>query len=436
MSHSIHVASSVTIRRGALRRRDFLKVIPAAAVAAGALSWHDHMTASAADLRKSGKACILLWMQGGPSQFETFDPKPGNSNGGETKAIKTAVPGIEISENLPQVAKAMGDLCLIRSMNGREGQHPRATFLMHTGYLPSPAVKYPTLGSIVAKEIGNPASDLPSFVRVAGRRGGGPGGLPGAGLLGVDYDPLVVGDAKRPPENTGLSSGEQRFQRRLGLLNQLQADYANQGGQQEVADHQKVYAQAAKLMLSPKMEGFEISKEPQKVRDAYGSSDFGQSCLLARRLVETGVTFVEVVLGNWDTHQDNFNRSRTLCQELDQPFAALLADLKSRGMLDNTLVLWSGEFGRTPRINPNSGRDHYPRAFTSVLAGGGVKGGQVIGSTDAGGDAIKERPVGVNDFLRTVCRSLAIDANKQNPSSVGRPIRIVDGGEAVKEAFG
>jgi Protein of unknown function (DUF1501) len=435
MSHSIHHAASVTIRRGSLRRRDFLKVIPAAAAAAGALSWHDHVTASAAELRKSGKACILLWMQGGPSQFETFDPKPGNANGGETKAIKTAVPGIEISENLPQVANAMGDLCLIRSMNGREGQHPRATFLMHTGYLPSPAVKYPSLGSIVAKEIGNPTSDLPSFVRVTGRRGGGPGGLPGAGLLGVDYDPLVVGDAKRPPENTGLSSGEQRFQRRLGLLNQLQTDYANQGGQQEVADHQKVYAQAAKLMLSPKMEGFDISQEPQKIKDAYGSSDFGQGCLLARRLIETGVTFVEVVLGNWDTHQDNFNRSRTLCQELDEPFAALLADLKSRGMLDSTLVLWSGEFGRTPRINPNSGRDHYPRAFTSILAGGSVKGGQVIGSTDAGGDAIKERPVGVNDLLRTVCHSLAIDANKQNPSSVGRPVRIVDGGEAVKEAF-
>src|SRR5262245_20773525 len=294
---SIHLTSAVTFRRGSLRRRDFLKVIPTAAAAAGALSWHDQITASAADLRRSGKACILLWMQGGPSQFETFDPKPGNANGGETKSVSTAVPGIEISENLPQIAKATGDLCLISSMNGREGQHPRATYLMHTGYLPSPAVKYPSVGSIVAKEIGNPASELPSFVRIGPT---GPGGVIGAGLLGVDYDPLSMQAAGRPPENTALSSGEQRFQRRLGLLNSLQSEYANQGGQQEVADHQKVYAQAAKLVTSPKMEGFDISKEPEKVKDTYGSSAFGQGCMLARRLIETGVTFVEVGLGNWD----------------------------------------------------------------------------------------------------------------------------------------
>jgi hypothetical protein len=433
MSHTIHLTSAVTIRRGQVRRRDFLKCIPAAAAAAGTLSWHDRITASAADLRKVGKACILLWMQGGPSQFETLDPKPGHANGGETKAIKTAVPGIEISENLPKLAQALGNLCLIRSLNGKEGQHPRATFLMHTGYLPSPAVKYPTLGSIVAKEIGDPASDLPSFVRIGA---GGPGGFPGAGFLGVDYDPLVMAAAGRPPENTSLTASENRFQRRLGLLNQLQADYAHQGGQQEVADHQKVYAQAAKLVLSPKMEGFDLSKEPQKIKDAYGNSPFAQGCLLARRLIETGVTFVEVVLGNWDTHQDNFNRSRTLCGQLDQPFAALLADLKSRGMLDSTLVIWAGEFGRTPRINPNSGRDHFPRAFSAALAGGGVKGGQAIGATDAGGEAVTKRPVGVSDLLRTVCHSLGIDADKQNLSSIGRPIAIVDGGEVVREVFG
>jgi Protein of unknown function (DUF1501) len=430
MSHSIHLQSAVTIRRGHVRRRDFLKAIPAAAAAAGHLSWQDLLTAKAADLRKAGKACIVLWMQGGPSQFETFDPKPGNPNGGETKAIKTAIPGIEISENLPEVAKSMGDLCLIRSLNGKEGQHPRATFLMHTGYLPSPAVKYPTLGSIVAKEIGHPASDLPSFVRI----GAGPFST-GAGILGVDYDPLVMQAAGRPPENTSLPTEQPRFHRRLGLLERLQADYANQGGRQEVSDHQKVYAQAAKLILSPKMEGFDLSKEPEKIKDAYGSSPFGQGCMLARRLIETGVTFVEVNLGNWDTHQDNFNRSRTLCGQLDQPFAALLADLKQRGMLDSTLVLWTGEFGRTPRINPNSGRDHYPRAFTAALAGGGIRGGQVIGATDAGGEAVTARPVGVSDLLRTVCHSLGIDADKQNPSSIGRPIRIVDGGEVVKEVF-
>src|SRR5262245_202690 len=433
---SIHIQSDVSIRRGHVRRRDFLKYIPGAAAAAGALSWQDHLLASAPTLRKSGKACILLWMGGGPSQFETFDPKPGHANGGETKTIPTTIPGVQISANLPKIAQATDDLCLIRSMTGKDRQHPRATFLMPTRYPPSAPVKYPTFGSIVAKELGDPASDLPSFVRIGAGQGANASAMGGAGILGVDYDPLTMTAAGRAPENTSLATDEKRFQRRLNLLDRLQSDYANHGGQQEVADHQKIYAQASRLVLSPKMTGFDLDKEPQKVKEAYGSSPFGQGCLLARRLVETGVTFVEVTLGNWDTHQDNFNRTRTLADQLDQPFAALLADLKSRGMLDNTLVIWTGEFGRTPRINPNSGRDHFPRAFTSIMAGGGVKGGQVIGSTDAGGDAVQDRPVSVNDFLRTACHSLGIDADKQNMSSIGRPIKIVDGGEVVKEVFG
>ena len=267
----LHLQSNVTIRRGQVRRRDFLKAIPAAALAS-TLSWQDLVVANAPALRKAGKACILLWMGGGPSQFETFDPKPGNANGGETKTIKTAVSGIEISENLPQIAGSMNDLCLIRSMNGKEGQHPRATFFMHTGYLPSPAVKYPTFGSIVAKELGDPASDLPSFVRIgAGQGANASTEMGGAGILGVDYDPLLMTAAGRPPENTALATDEKRFQRRLNLLGRLQGDYANHGGQQEVSDHQKIYAQASRLVLSPKMEGFNLDKEPQKVKDAYGS---------------------------------------------------------------------------------------------------------------------------------------------------------------------
>ena len=435
MPNTIHLQSNVAFNRGSLRRRDFLKTLPVAATAAGLFNWQHLIAANADDLRKNNKACILLWMQGAPSQFETFDPKPGHANGGETQAIKTSVSGIEIADSLPKIAASMQDLCLIRSMNGKEGQHPRATYLMHTGYLPSPSLKYPTLGSIVAKEIGNSASDLPAFVRIGSGQGANASAMGGAGILGVDYDPLQMAAAGRPPENTALTTDERRFQRRLGLLDRLQADYSNHGGQQEVADHQKIYAQAARLVISPKMTAFDLDKEPQQIKEAYGSSQFAQGCLLARRLIESGVTFVEVALGNWDTHQDNFNRSRTLCQQLDQPFAALLADLKQRGMLDNTLVVWAGEFGRAPRINPNAGRDHYPRAFSAALAGCGIKGGQVIGSTDAGGDAIKDRPVAINDFLRTICHSLGIDADKQNMSSIGRPIRIVDGGEVVKEAF-
>jgi uncharacterized protein (DUF1501 family) len=431
MPHNIHVQSHVSIRRGQVRRRDFLKVIPAAALAAGAVSWQDAMIASADDLRRSGKACILLWMQGGPSQFETFSPLPGHANGGETKAIATATSGIEISENLPETAKAMNDICLIRSMTSKEGSHPRASFLMHTGYLPTASVKYPTLGSIVSHEIGDRGSELPSFVRIGNARIGD-----GGGLLGVAYDPFVMPAAGRPPENTTLPTSTVRYARRLNLLSQLEAEFAATGGKQEVPDHQNVYAQAAKMITSPKMAAFDLTKEPAKAHEAYGNGPFGQGCLLARRLVEAGVTFVEVNLGNWDTHDNNFERSKTLCGQLDQPYAALLADLKDRGLLESTLVVWTGEFGRTPRINPRGGRDHYPRAFSAALAGGGVKGGQIIGKLDSGGESVKDRPVGVADLFRTICHSLAIDANKENMSGIGRPIRIVDGGSVVTEVLG
>lgn len=432
----VHWQSAVALRRGQILRRDFLRAIPAAAVAGGLVGWHDLVVSRAAELRKAGKACILLWMQGGPSQFETFDPKPGHAHGGETRAIASAVPGITLAEHLPKTAAAMRDLCLIRSLTGKEGQHPRATYLMHTGYLPSPAVKYPTLGSIVAKEIGLPQSDLPSFVRIGGGAGaGGLSAMGGAGLLGVDYDPLTLAAAGRPPENTSLPTTAARFQRRLKLLARLQADYAQSGGQDVVRDQEKIYAQAARLVLSPNMKTFDLDAEPAAAKQAYGTAPFAQGCLLARRLVESGVTFVEVTLGNWDTHQDNFNRSRTLCEQLDQPLAALITDLKERGLLESTLVLCVGEFGRTPRINPNSGRDHYPRAFSGLLAGCGIRGGQVIGRTDAGGEEVVERPVTVADLLRSVCYALGIDADKQNMSSIGRPIKVVDGGTVIRELF-
>jgi uncharacterized protein (DUF1501 family) len=274
---------------------------------------------------------------------------------------------------------------------------------------------------------------LPSFVRIGGRFGGG---SDNAGLLGIDWDAFVLGAAGRPPENTALTTSQDRYRRRLNLVTELEQHYAASGGKQEVADHQKVYAQAAKMVTSPKMEAFDLSKEPASARESYGTSPFASGCLLARRLVETGVTFVEVNLGNWDTHQDNAERTKTLCGQLDTPFAALVKDLADRDMLDKTLVIWLGEFGRTPRINPRAGRDHYPRAFDAVLAGGGVKGGQIIGRTDESGASVADRPVTVNDLFRTICHSLAINADKENMSSIGRPIKIVDGGAVVEEVFG
>jgi hypothetical protein len=430
--NTLHHQTAVAIdRRGAVRRRDFLKTISAAGAAAGTIAWSDVMTLNADELRRQGKACILLWMQGGPSQFETFSPAPGHENGGETKAISTSVAGIQISENLPNVAKAMEHICLIRSMTGKEGSHPRATYLMHTGYLPTASVKYPSFGANAAHQLGDPASELPGFVRVGRARDGG-----GGGLLGVNYDPFVITEAGRLPDNAALPVSDSRFQKRLRLLGYVDDQYAAAGAKQEVADHRSLYEQTARMILSPKMETFDLSQEPGNVRSAYGDSTFGRGCLLARRLVETGVTFVEITDNGWDTHQDNFAACRTRCESIDKPYAALLRDLDERGMLENTLVIWMGEFGRTPRINPRSGRDHYPRAFSVALAGGGMKGGQVIGRTDRGGTTVEDRPVAVPDLFRTFCQALSIDGDHANMSAIGRPIKIVDGGEPVMEAFG
>lgn len=412
-------------------RRQFLRTAAGLTGAAGIFGWRQQMRLAAAELGQQGKHCILLWMQGGPSQFETFDPKPGHANGGETKAIATSVPGIEISENLPRTAQAMNDICLVRSMTSKEGSHPRASFLLHTGYLPAPTVKYPTWGSVVAKELGEPGFELPQFVRIGRNRGGD-----GAGLLGVSYDPFQLGDASRPPENTSLTTPVPRYERRLQLLGQLEAGFESTGGQKEVADHRQLYAKASKLVLSPKMTAFDLQRESAAMRESYGSSEFANGCLMARRLVEAGVPCVEVSLGNWDTHDDNFARCKTLCEQLDQPYARLLADLRERGLLDRTLVIWMGEFGRTPKVNPRGGRDHFPRTFSVALAGAGVRGGQVIGATGPAGDEPRDRPVAVADLFRSFCYGLSINADRENMSSIGRPIKIVDGGEVVPQIFG
>ena len=417
-------------RHGALRRRNFLRISGMSALAVSGETWRNQLVAHAQQLRKQSQACILLWMQGGPSQFETFSPQPESDSGGETKAISTAVSGIQIAEHLPKTAGLMDQLCLIRTMQSKEGSHPRATHLMQTGFLPTASVKYPAFGAHVAQQLGDPDAELPDFVSIGRRRGN-----TGGGLLGVEYDPFKISSPDRTPDNTQLTTSESRYRRRLGLLDELQSQYEANGGEEEVADQRKLYAKSSRMILSKDMAAFDIQQESSQMRQAYGDSSFGKGCLLARRLVETGVSFVEVSLGNWDTHQDNFNRSKDLCGQMDQPFAQLIRDLRQRGMLDRTLVLWMGEFGRTPRINGRSGRDHFPKAFNVALAGGGVNGGQVVGKTTPGGGDVSERPVKVNDLLRTVCHSLKIDADQENMSAAGRPIRAVDDGQIIQEVF-
>ncbi|MEE3372569.1 MAG: DUF1501 domain-containing protein [Planctomycetota bacterium] len=433
MTHSGYWQTDISISGNqAIQRRQLLRLATGLG-SASAISFPALLAQGANKLQRQGKSCILLWMQGGPSQFETFSPKPTHSNGGDTKAISTQAPGIQIAENLPQVSRVMQDICLIRSMNSKEGSHPRAQSLLHTGYLPTASVQFPTLGSHAAHQLGDPDDELPNFVRIgrAGRGGGGDGG----GLLGVTYDPFVMSDASRMPENTTVTTSDRRYRRRLKLRNQLESQFAKRGARQEVANQKELYAKSSRMVLSPKMDAFDISQESKAMQSAYGDTAFGKGCLLARRLLESGVTFVEVVAGNWDTHFDNFSRSRTLCQQIDQPYAQLLQDLKQRGILEKTLVIWMGEFGRTPRINPRGGRDHFPRAFNVALSGSGIRGGQVIGRTNEPGTSVSDRPISVADLFQTFCQALDIDADHENLSGIGRPIKIVDGGVAVTEAF-
>ena len=424
--------TNVAMRNGRLvGRRDFLRQISAASLAAGAVNWTDVISASAGELRSQGKACILLWMQGGPSQFETFSPLPNHAHGGETKAIGTAVSGIQIAENLPYCAKVMDDLAIVRSISSKEGNHQRATFLLHHGYLPMGGVQFPTLGSNVAHQIGDASNQLPSYVRIGGRLANAGGG----GFLGVDYNPLILSSANRPPDNTEPTTDVGRYQRRLRLLESLQDSFSSEAGAEVVANHRKLARNASEMILSPKMSSFDLEQEPAAVRDLYGQGDFAAGCLMARRLIEHGVTFVEVVSRGWDTHQDNFARTRDLTAGIDQPTAGLITDLKQRGMLDKTLVIWMGEFGRTPRINARGGRDHFPKAFNAALAGGGVRGGQVVGRTNEAGTEVADRPVTVNDLFCSVYHSLGIDFEQENISRIGRPIKLVDGGEVVEELF-
>ena len=419
-------------KEGVFSRRSFLRTMGAGAVGAGMLGWKDLVTLNADELRKKGLACILLFMRGGPSQLETFDPKPGSKSGGPTKAISTAVDGIQIAEHWPNVAKQMKDLAIIRSMTNREGQHQRAVYQLHTGYIPAGGIKHPGFGSIVASEIAPDGFDLPHFVSIGNRFN-----TLSASFLGMSFAPFVVQNPTQMPNNVELprSVKSQRLDRRLALMKELEEDFAKSGARDLVDSHRELYKSAAKMVKSERLKAFDLSQEKASVRAKYGQSSFGQGCLLARRLVERGVTFVEVDSHGWDTHQDNFTSVKSLSSQVDSAMATLIADLKERGMLERTLVIWMGEFGRTPRINARTGRDHFPRAFNVALAGGGVKGGQVIGSTSANGTTVKERPVSVVDLFSSFCKSLKINPAKENLSQEGRPLKIVDGGAPVKELF-
>jgi hypothetical protein len=435
-----------------LSRREWLRLSAAGYCATSMSGWLGSLAADSATDPQRTRACILLWMSGGPSQTDTFDLKPGHANGGPFKEIATSAPGLRISEHLPKLAAFGNQLGVLRSMSTKEGDHARATYLMRTGYLPQGAIQYPPLGALLAKELGREELPLPNFVSIAPNRQFSAQSF-GPGFLGPQYAPLLIaentGQQQLNPANAAAYEAALKVrdlsapdnvaplhqEARLGLLEDLDRDFATQRPGVAPRSHQLAYDRAVRLMRSEAARAFNLEEEKAAVRDAYGRNLFGQGCLLARRLVERGVPFVEVALnginGNalgWDTHGQNFDVVKQLSAVLDPAWATLMSDLKERGLLDSTLIVWMGEFGRTPKINGQNGRDHYPNAWTTVLAGGGIKGGQAIGKTSADGTTVEERPVTVPDLLATVCMALGVDPLKQNQSNVGRPIRIAEKG--------
>jgi uncharacterized protein (DUF1501 family) len=381
---------------------------------------------AAASANKSGKSCILLWMNGGPSHIDTFDPKPGAATGGPFKAIDTSVRGVKICEHLPQLAQQARHLAIVRSMTSKEGNHDRGQYLMHTGYAPSGTLKHPSFGAWVSHELGDPNFELPNFVSIRGPS-------VSSGFLGVEHNPFTVQNPSQGVRNLAAAKDVDtaRFAGRMEALSIAQDAFRVETRSPAVANHDEIYKKAVRLMRSPLAKAFDLNDEPAAVREAYGENDFGRGCLMARRLIETGVRFVEVTLDGWDTHIDNFSKITYLMRDLDPAMATLVGELDERGRLDDTLVIWMGEFGRTPKIGKNDGRDHYPAAWCTVLAGGGVRGGQVYGATDGEGAKVASNPVTVPDYFATLATLLGMDPQREEVSPVGRPIAISDNGRPI-----
>jgi hypothetical protein len=425
-----------------LSRRQLLRV-GAVSTAVSMSGWFGKLAMAAeASKTKPKRSCILLWMNGGPSTIDMWDLKVGHENGGPYHEVNTTAPGLRISEHLPRIAYHGDRIAILRGMSTKEGDHARGTYLMRTGQLPGAAgIQYPSVGALVSKEIGDPKAELPNFISIAPQRFFAQEAF-GPGFLGPVHAPLVVGENQAfnnnvqgqqidaalkvadldPPKSIDPTASASR----IDMLREMQEDFAAGRPGQMAKSHTAAYDRAIRLMQSAGGKVFDLTDEKDIIRDKYGRNLFGQGCLLARRLVERGVPFIEISLSNWDTHGQNFEQVKNLSGILDNAWASLMDDLKDRGLLDTTTIIWMGEFGRTPKINQGRGRDHFPNAWSTVLAGGGIKGGQAIGKTSKDGMTVEERPTTTLDLLGTLCMALGIDFEKTNPSNVGRPIRIVD----------
>ncbi len=404
-----------------LSRRGFLAA--ATLGAAGVLAGPFARPAAAGHLAKSGKRVLIIFLVGGVSQLETWDPKPGTDTGGPFRAIPTSVPGTHVSELLPHTARQMHHIALIRGVNTAEDEHSRGAALMQTGRRPEPAIEYPSLGAVMARLLEGKDQDLPGHMHIL--PGGGSGfGKQDATFLGPRYAAVALGDGKPPTDlarPAGLTDDADR--QREALRKKLNARFARSRRSAATDAYTESFDQAERV--SRRAEVFDVTKEDPKVADRYGRHDFGRHLLLACRLLEAGVTCVQVTHTNYDTHHENFDFHIEQVGEFDRPFAALVADLADRGMLDSTLVVVMSEFGRTPRVNHLYGRDHWSKAWSVALAGCGVKGGAVVGKTNANGTAVTDREVNAGHLFHTYLRAVGLDGTK-NFYPNDRPVAIAD----------
>lgn len=428
--------------RDAVIRREFLKLSAAGVVGASCSGWQIPRFAHAAEGSVARrKACIMLHMQGGVSQHHTFTVPEYKA---QNAPIGTAVPGVKFCELFPKLGTKMKDICLIRGMSTGNSVHERARILMHTGYNPNGTVQYPSVGNVASCEMGLPDAELPNFVSIyAGSDGLGSGPLHRStpSYLGPKHAPVPVNDPAKGIENLKTALAPDEFDEAAKLLVEFEAKGQAARPSGAAAAHQANYKKALQLLRSDKMKAFDLEKEPVATRERYGTKQFGKSLLLARRLVEAGVPFVEITLDGWDDHGGADKNIKRRAEYLDPTISFLLEDLRQRGLLDTTLVVFMSEFGRTPQLadsgyNQTLGAGHYAKAWTTWLAGGGVKGGTVIGRVDAKGGEVTDRPVNAQEFLATMCHALGIDCHKEYMSKEGRPMTFLGPkAEPVKEAF-
>lgn len=442
-----------------MNRRHFLKhVVGTSALAVPGLEFLRTIQANAQELRRQNKSLIVMWMGGGPATIDIWDLKPNAPTGGEFRPIDTSAQGVQISEHMPNTARQMNKLAIIRSLTTTEGDHMRGTQLMHTSYTPNPAIQFPSIGAVAAQQIPRLANyreiSLPNYITV----GGGMGST-GPGFLGMVHAPFTIQNPGSPPQNIrpqGLTGSDAeltaRIQRRRRLWN-LEEDqflmsrvpHLNESTRNRFADaskaHNDVYQRAFSLVASSEGNVFSTNNEPARLMEEYGAAgqganQFGRSAVVARRLIESGVSAVEISLGGWDTHNQTFNAHRTNLQpNLDRAMGALVRDLSDRGLWQNTVLLWMGEFGRTPRINQNNGRDHWARCWSVVVGGGAIRGGQAYGSTNSDGTDVRDNPVRIGDVFATVYRGLGIDPGTQVRDAIGRPFAIAGGNGRPIEAL-